>query len=321
MHLSLITSFFDSAKFSKVQGIDWSLAQKKGVEVAFLREDLLHPEVSGNKFRKLKYNLLKARQMGVKKLLTFGGAYSNHVAAVAAAAQMFHFEAVGIIRGEDLDSKISENPTLNFAQTQGMQLHFVSRVAYRQKNNPEFLTELDKKFGSFYLIPEGGSNLLAVKGCTEILHDGCTPYQIIVAAVGTGATLAGLILSAQDHQQVWGFSALKGSFLLGEICKFAGVGKDAFKLVEDYHFGGYARCTPELIHFMNQFYDETEVLLDPVYTGKMLFGLADLIRKGSIKPGTRILAVHTGGLQGIAGMNQRLMRKGMPMIVNEAIQK
>lgn len=321
MQLPQITSFFDTAKPPKVQVINWPLAQKRGVEVAFLREDLLHPEVSGNKFRKLKYNLLSACQMGVNKLVTFGGAYSNHIAAVAAAARMFRFEAVGVIRGEELDAKISENPTLNFAKTQGMQLHFVSREAYRQKKSPEFLAELQKEFGAFYLIPEGGSNALAVKGCTEILHDGCATFDLVTAAVGTGATLAGLTLSAKSHQQVWGFPALKGNFLSGEICKFAGVDNGAFRLVEDYHFGGYARCTPELIHFMNQFYTETGVLLDPVYTGKMMFGLADLISCGKLTPGTRILAVHTGGLQGIAGMNKRLMTNRMPLINNEPIQK
>lgn len=316
MHLQDIKSFFDPVNFSPVQNINWQLARKKGVEVAFLREDLLHPEVSGNKFRKLKYNLLNAHETGCFKLLTFGGAHSNHIAAVAAAAKRFHFETLGVIRGEELALKINKNPTLKYAQEQGMILHFVSRAEYQQKHSVNFHKNLQEKFGSFYLIPEGGSNTLAVRGCTEMLHEGCANFDIIAAAVGTGATLAGLVLSAKTHQEVWGFPALKGSFLSGEICKFAGVDNKAFTLVEDYHFGGYARCSEELINFMNRFFGETGVLLDPVYTGKMMFGLADLIGRGKIKPGTRLLVVHSGGLQGIAGMNLRLLKNGLPTIDN-----
>lgn len=307
-------SFFNTPKAVPIERLSWALAQNRGVEVALLREDTLHLDISGNKFRKLKYNLLDAREKGFKKLLTFGGAFSNHIAATAVAAQHFQCEAVGVIRGEEWAAKVAENPTLSFAAENGMQLHFVSRSDYKLKTNPAFIKDLKALFGSFYLVPEGGSNALAVKGCTEILQAACSDFSIIAVAVGTGGTMAGLVQSAQPHQQIWGFPALKGSFLSAEICKFAGVSPHRFRLIENYHLGGYAKCPLELVDFLNRFYTETGVCLDPIYTGKMMFGLADLIESGKIPEGSRVLAVHTGGLQGIKGMNLRLKSKGLPLI-------
>lgn len=276
----------------------------KHVELFIKREDKIHPFVSGNKYRKLKYNLLEAKKQGLKTLLTFGGAYSNHIAAVAAAGKGLSFETIGIIRGEELESKISGNPTLNFAKKNGMQFKFVSREVYRTKTSESFIEKLNNEFGDFYLIPEGGTNDLAVKGCEEILADVINDYDYICCSVGTGGTISGLINCSKLSQQVLGFPALKGGFLQQDISKF--VERANWKLISDYHFGGYAKTNEDLIRFINQFKKEQEIPLDPIYTGKMMFGIFDLIKKDYFPIGSRILAVHTGGLQGIEGMNVKL---------------
>ena len=274
------------------------------------REDLIHPFVSGNKYRKLKYNLLQAKAENHHKILTFGGAFSNHIAAVAAAGKAHGFETIGIIRGEEL-SQI-QNPTLQFARFCGMQLEFISREAYRLKNELSFIESLKHQFGTFYLIPEGGTNALAVKGCTEILTPEDAQFDYVCCAVGTGGTISGLINSAKPQQKILGFPALKGDFLTEEICKFAH--NDNFELITSYHFGGYGKINEDLIRFINAFRKETNIALDPVYTGKMVYGIADLIRQGYFPKGSKILAIHTGGLQGIAGMNSLLKNKNIPLI-------
>jgi 1-aminocyclopropane-1-carboxylate deaminase len=267
------------------------------IQVDIKREDLLHAQISGNKFRKLKYNLVKARQLNQRTLLTFGGAYSNHIAAVAAAAHEFDFNSIGIIRGEELADKIDQNPTLHKAQQHGMQLHFVSRADYRRKTESEFIQQLIEQYGEFYLIPEGGSNHLAVQGCAEILttHDR-QQFDYVCCAVGTGGTLAGIIESSAPSQTVLGFAALKGDFLQAEIQQWTA--KTNWRLISDYHCGGYAKTTPALLHFIQQFYQRTGIPLEPIYTGKLMFGLMDLIQRGHFAPHSRILVIHTGGLQG-----------------------
>lgn len=268
-----------------------------GIEVYVKREDVLHSEISGNKFRKLKYNLIEARNLGFTKLLTFGGAYSNHIAAVAAAGKEFGFETIGIIRGEELQEKYLENPTLKKASENGMQFEFVSRTQYRDKNNAAFLDQMKEKFGVFYLIPEGGTNNLAVKGCKEILTDDDKLFDFICCAVGTGGTISGIINSLKPHQKAIGFSALKGDFLTEDIQKYAE--NSQWNLVTDYHFGGYAKLNDELKQFMKQFFKKYLISLDPVYTSKTFFGVIDLISKGYFKPDSKILIIHTGGLQGL----------------------
>lgn len=268
-----------------------------GIEVYVKREDVLHSEISGNKFRKLKYNLLEAQKLGFVKLLTFGGAYSNHIAAVAAAGKEFGFKTIGVIRGEELQEKYLENPTLKKASENGMQFEFVTRTQYRDKNNATFLNQLKEKFGDFYLIPEGGTNDLAVKGCKEILTDNDKMFDFICCAVGTGGTISGIINSSYEHQKVLGFPALKGDFLFQDIQKYAENGQ--WNLVTDYHFGGYAKINDELKQFMKQFFKKYLITLDPVYTSKLFFGVIDLISKGYFKPNSKILIIHTGGLQGL----------------------
>src|SRR5690606_10955628 len=183
------------------------------MKIYIKREDLLHPYVSGNKFRKLKYNLLEAKKQGYSTILTFGGAFSNHISAVSYAAKEFGFQSIGIIRGEELFDKINDNPTLKFAQVNGMQFEFVSRETYRQKDSEIFIEKLHQKFGNFYIVPEGGTNELAVKGCEEILTDQDDIFDYICCAVGTGGTISGIINSSKPHQKVLGFPALKGDFL------------------------------------------------------------------------------------------------------------
>jgi 1-aminocyclopropane-1-carboxylate deaminase len=282
------------------------------ISVTIKREDLIHPFVSGNKFRKLKYNLLQAKAENQDTLLTFGGAFSNHIAAVAFAGKEQGFQTIGIIRGEELSAKIEENPTLKFAQENGMQFEFVSREEYRFKNEIAFLDQLKKKFGDFYMVPEGGTNELAVRGCEEILTAQDAPFNYVCCAVGTGGTIAGLINSALPHQKILGFPALKGDFLTDEIRIFAQ--KDNWDLISDYHFGGYGKINVELIEFINTFFEESKIPLDPIYTGKMVYGVLDLIRKNYFPPYSKILLIHTGGLQGIEGMNLKLRQKKLPIL-------
>lgn len=282
------------------------------ISLTIKREDLIHPFISGNKFRKLKYNLLQAKIENKKTLLTFGGAFSNHIAAVAFAGKEEGFKTIGIIRGEEIVAKIKENPTLKFAQENGMEFEFVSREAYRLKNDVSFLENLKQKIGDFYLIPEGGTNELAIKGCKEILTDEDSVFNYVCCAVGTGGTISGLINSALPDQKILGFPALKGDFLQDEIRIFAE--KECWNLISEYHFGGYGKINLKLIEFINAFLEETKVPLDPIYTGKMVFGVIDLIHKGYFPSDSNILLIHTGGLQGIEGMNIKLKDKKLPTL-------
>lgn len=282
------------------------------ISLTIKREDLIHPFISGNKFRKLKYNLIQAKAENKKTILTFGGAFSNHIAAVAFAGKEYGVKTIGLIRGEELLDKIEENPTLKFAQENGMQFEFVSREDYRLKNEISFLENLKQKFGDFYLVPEGGTNELAIKGCEEILTAEDAVFNYVCCAVGTGGTISGLINSAYPDQKILGFPALKGDFLKDEIRIFAK--KDNWDLISDYHFGGYGKINLELIEFINAFFEENEVPLDPIYTGKMVFGVIDLIHKNYFPAHSKILLIHTGGLQGIDGMNLKLMQKKLPIL-------
>jgi len=288
------------------------LPSKYNVKLFIKREDRIHPIISGNKYRKLKYNLIEAKKQGYKTLLTFGGAFSNHIVAAAVAGHEFGFRTIGIIRGEELGDKVNENPTLQQAVGHGMLFKFVSREDYRNKDSEEFIEGLNTEFDHFYLLPEGGTNDLAVMGCEEILNNHDNDFDYICCSVGTGGTVSGLINCSQPRQQVLGFPALKGDFLKDNIIKFAT--KSNWKLITDYHFGGYAKINLELISFINKFKQEFNIPLDPIYTGKMIYGVFDLIEKGFFPEGSKILAIHTGGLQGIKGMNLRLRKRKLPLI-------
>jgi len=282
-------------------------------QVSLKPDYLIHPTVSGNKYRKLKYNLQKAQSENYRGILTFGGAFSNHIAATAAAGQSLNIPTVGIIRGEELASKIELNSTLKYAQSCGMHLEFVSRSVYKQKTDSTYLKTILETFKNFYILPEGGTNALAIKGCQEILTDKDRAFDIVCCAVGTGGTIAGLINSSLPTQKIIGFPALKGGFLNEDICKFAT--QSNWELWEAYHFGGYAKVDSKLITFMNHFKTTYKIPLDPVYTAKMMYGIFDAIQTGKISKDAKVLAIHTGGLQGIEGMNLRLKQKQLEVII------
>lgn len=282
-------------------------------QVSLKPDYLIHSTVSGNKYRKLKYNLQKAQSENYKGILTFGGAFSNHIAATAAAGQALNIPTVGVIRGEELASKIELNSTLKYAKSCGMHLEYVSRSDYKQKNDAAYLKLLLENFKNFYVIPEGGTNALAIKGCQEILSQEDLSFDIICCAVGTGGTIAGLINSSLPTQKIIGFPALKGGFLNEDICKFAT--QSNWELWEAYHFGGYAKVDSKLITFMNDFKTTYKIPLEPVYTAKMMYGIFDAIQTGKIPKNAKVLAIHTGGLQGIEGMNLRLQQKQLEVII------
>lgn len=266
------------------------------VQLTVKRLDLIHPQISGNKFFKLKYNLLEAKQQNLNQVLTFGGAYSNHIAATAYAAHYFGFQSIGVIRGEEL-AKQALNSTLQTAQDFGMQLHFVSRAEYRRRHELEYLQQLKQRYPNTWIIPEGGTNDLAIQGTKEILSaDDRENYDVICCAVGTGGTIAGIIESSSDQQHILGFSALKGDFLKHDIQQWTN--KTNWSLTDEYCCGGYAKTNSELLQFMQQFEQQYAVPLEQVYTAKMMMGLFDLIQQGNFPVNTRILAIHTGGLQG-----------------------
>ena len=274
---------------------------KAGIRVLVKREDLNHPHVSGNKWWKLKYNL-EAAEKNLDTLLTFGGAYSNHIYATAAAAAECHLNSIGIIRGEET---LPLNGTLAFATQQGMQIHYVTRMAYRAKDSLEFVASLHERFGRFFLIPEGGSNLLAVKGCAEFARkELCAiDFDHLVLPAGTGGTIAGLVCAFEGQRNIIGVSVLKDAgFLQGDVEKmistYAGVHFNSWSIRTGYHHGGYAKVTRDIILFIQEMETLYDLPLDPVYTAKALWALMKEAETGAFKRGDTVLFLHTGGLQG-----------------------
>lgn len=285
-----------------IQEIHNEALTQAGIRLLIKREDLNHPNISGNKWWKLKYNLDEAIKQEKNVLLTFGGAYSNHIYATAAAAKELGLKSIGIIRGEET---LPLNNTLAFAKQCGMQLQYISREEYRNKNEDEFIRNLQNRFGKFYLIPEGGTNSLAIKGCEEFAKTlDEIDFDYCCLPVGTGGTMAGLIAGLKRTKEIIGFPVLKGAeFLQTDIEKFLqafsnDVHKN-WKLDTSYHHGGYAKTSPGLLSFMKMMKDEYNLPLDAVYTGKLLWAVMDYVEKGKFKPGSTVLALHTGGLQGI----------------------
>lgn len=302
-----------------IQEVVLPIFLEKKVHVFVKREDLNHQYISGNKLRKLKYNILKASELGHDTLLTFGGAFSNHILATASAGYESGFKTIGVIRGDELKNKLDEvlqeNETLKLASHFGMQFHFVSREEYRKKGTPQYIEKLNQKFGKFYHVPEGGTNDLAVKGTEEIITQTpqCYNFDYIACAMGTGGTLSGLVKGSKTKQIVLGFPALKDSSFLEETVNYYTV-KNNFKIIKDYHFGGYAKYNEDLICFINQIKELTQLPLDPVYTGKMFYGLVDLIKNDYFEKNSKILVIHTGGLQGIKGFNEKLKKKNQELV-------
>ncbi|MBK7500100.1 MAG: 1-aminocyclopropane-1-carboxylate deaminase/D-cysteine desulfhydrase [Ignavibacteriales bacterium] len=285
------------------------LFEQKQIKFFIKREDLTDEFISGNKFYKLKYNLIEAEKLGLNALLTFGGAYSNHIHATAAAGKKYGLKTIGVIRGEE---HLPLNPTLSSAQENGMIIEYIDRKSYRSKYDEGLIQTLKEKFGDFYLIPEGGSNHLAIKGCAEIISGITTDFNFVCSACGTGGTLAGLILGLDSKHFALGFSVLRGgSFLYQNIRTLLSYyhkeNLNNFQINLDYHFGGYAKTNAELNNFCAGFYEQHNIQIEPIYTGKMFFGLYDLIRSNFFPPESTIVAIHTGGLQGLQGLKQRKM--------------
>ena len=295
---------------SQVQSVRSAIFQQSGLQLFVKRDDNLHPHISGNKWRKLKYNLLTAKRMGYTRLLTFGGAYSNHLAATAAAGKEYGFSTLGVVRGEKV---LPLNPTLKYVETCGMELKFVSRTNFRNKNQNSIFEDLKINPNVYYVLPEGGSNCLALEGVAELVDEtaGQLGFQpdYFCTACGTGATMAGLITGAKGQSKILGIPVLKGGFMEKEVLHFLTSCADSktqnWQIIDGYHFGGYAKFDNELISFINQFKATFNIPLDPVYTGKMTYAIFDLAKQGFFEKKSNIVLLHTGGLQGIAGFNER----------------
>ncbi|QLE56840.1 1-aminocyclopropane-1-carboxylate deaminase/D-cysteine desulfhydrase [Nostoc sp. TCL26-01] len=297
------------------QKINHQLASNLGIELSVLRLDLMHPWVNGNKWFKLKYNLFAAKERNYTTLLTFGGAYSNHIFATAAAGNLLGFRTIGVIRGEE---RLPLNPTLSFAVQQGMQLVYLNRETYRQRHTSALQADLQQRFGQVFIIPEGGSNLDGVRGCMEILSQVNMEFNHVCLACGTATTLTGITLTLNSKQRLLGFPVLKnGEFLVHDINNLlkeylaSGLPKPrsslaSWELVCHYHFGGYAKVNDELLLFSREFTKTYGIPLDYLYTAKMFYGVMDLLQQGYFTRGDRLLLIHTGGLQGNAGMEERL---------------
>ncbi|MGV6861954.1 MAG: 1-aminocyclopropane-1-carboxylate deaminase/D-cysteine desulfhydrase [Putridiphycobacter sp.] len=299
---------------SPIQQINLPLFKQKQVEVFIKRDDLIHPLISGNKWRKLKYNIEKLKANQYDGLLTFGGAFSNHIAATAAAGKLLNIPTIGVIRGDELNS--NSNETLRQAHQDGMHLEFVSRSQYAERYERLYHEKLRIQFGNVLIVEEGGANYYGAVGCAEIIKEVEDDFDKIYTASGTGTTAAGLLIGSTNSKIVsvpvlknGGFihDEIKGllrQFMLDEDTLNAKL--NLLKLNLDAHFGGYGKFSPDLIQFINNFFRSTGIKLDQIYTGKMMFALAQDIESGKILPGQKILALHTGGVQGLKSIKSQL---------------
>jgi 1-aminocyclopropane-1-carboxylate deaminase len=290
-----------------------SLFKKAEITVYIKRDDLIHPYISGNKWRKLKYNIQEAIQQKKDTVLTFGGAYSNHIQATAFSAKYFGINSIGIIRGEYTEPL---NPTLQTAMDNGMKIFYLNRLAYRQKEKKleEILQKLEINNESFYIIPEGGYNKKGARGCAEIISEIEIDFDYFITACGTGTTLAGISSNLKSHQKAIGIPVLKGGeFIHNNLSQLTENKSHSVELFCDYHFGGYAKYTDELMTFIQDFYHKHTITLDPIYTGKMIYAFYDKVKQGYFPKNSVIILLHTGGLQGIDGFNKRF-NKTLPQL-------
>lgn len=279
--------------------------EERGIRLGILRLDSIHTDISGNKWFKLKENIRLAREGGHDTLLTFGGPYSNHLAATAAAAAQAGLKAIALIRG--WHGNINPPPTLDFCLQQGMQLHFVGREEYSLKYDPDYLESLGATFGQPYIIPEGGNNEAGRKGCEEIVSHIPPDAGHVALAIGTGTTFCGIRNKLNPAVLLHGFPVMKnGGYLAGDITGHLHHPGNNWHLHTAYHFGGFAKHTQALIDFMNGFYRQHAIKLDFVYTAKLLFAVSDMIRKGFFENDAHIICVHTGGLQGNSSLKDQL---------------
>jgi 1-aminocyclopropane-1-carboxylate deaminase len=287
--------------FSPVQQIKNNLFNDKGLKVFIKRDDLIHPIISGNKWRKLKYILKQAQSQNKIHLVTFGGAYSNHLLATAAAAAKFGFKATGIVRGEQVN-----NDTLFLCRLHGMNLLFTDRDSYKDK--PALFEKHFADDPEAFFIDEGGASTEGAKGCSELVDELTETYNHIFCACGTGTTAAGIINGIKQRGLTTQFNTVpvfkNGSFIKNEIDRFLNTPFE-YHLHTDYHFGGYGKADKSLIEFIKQFVAQTGILIEPVYTGKMLYAIYDLAAKNYFNPGSKVLAIHSGGIWGLLGMRDK----------------
>ncbi|WP_350585567.1 pyridoxal-phosphate dependent enzyme [Pseudoalteromonas sp. RB2-MNA-CIBAN-0110] len=287
-----------------IQQIDTMFLKKRNIYLGVKRDDLLHPLISGNKWRKLKYNLAHMKKLKKTELLTFGGAFSNHIHACAAAGKEFNLTTHAIVRGPELDHN---NPTIQFAKQCGMQLHVVNRLEYRLRNDQDYLNSLQTRFPNAYIIPEGGTNSYALLGCEELVQS-LPAHDYLICPTGSGGTLAGLIEGSETATQVIGIAVLKqAEYLKDEICKLSNKAnsQNNWQLLTDFHGGGYGKFTPELWRFCQDMNINHNLPLEPIYSGKMMYALFQLIEQDYFPEGSKIIAVHTGGMQGLDGLKYR----------------
>ncbi len=281
---------------SPLQKISNPLLDQKQIELWIKRDDLLHPIISGNKWRKLKYILHHALTINSHTIISMGGAYSNHLHALAYIGKQLQLKTIGYIRGEKPPTL---NPTLQDLQNWGMECRYISRTEFRELREYKNHTSLPSLKQGEYWLPEGGATELALQGVGEIINEFDRAFDIVCAPCGTGTTLAGLIQAIPENRMAYGFSALKGAgFLSKDIAKLVNSNKDNWKIHLDYHFGGFAKKNDELLLFIKDFANIYSIELEPVYSGKMFYGLFDLIQKDFFCSGQKIIAIHTGGLQG-----------------------
>ena len=291
-----------------IETVHSPIIDKAGVNLRVLRLDQCCPDLSGNKWFKLKYNLLAAREQGYSRILSFGGCYSNHLHALALAGRQQGFQTIAIVRGERPEPL---NPTLSDAVNAGMQLHFVSRSDYRRRYDNDFLASLEQQFGPAYIVPEGGNNLLGAKGCREILKPYLDePFDIVALPCGTGNTLAGVVASLPEKTCALGVAVLKGeSFLNDDVHHLLAAMNTPlcqnWRIDFRFHGGGYAKCSKGLVKFVKVF-SRDHFAIEPVYSGKLFWGLFEMIQAGEFVRGTELLAIHTGGMQGLRGMQAKL---------------
>ncbi len=294
------TDFAMTIPPTPLQELQDSLFDAHQLKVFVKRFDLMHPHVSGNKIFKLKHNIAECKAQNKDNILTFGGAYSNHIIATAAIGKEHGIKTIGIIRGEET---IPLNNVLTFAIECGMELHYITRERYRIKDTEAFISSLTKQHGDFYLIPEGGANIHGIKGCMEMSNEIEIPFDYIALACGTGTTLAGISLSLNDNQKAIGIPVLKGAeFMQQSITNMRnqfsdqlGV-KENFALHFDYHFGGYAKTNDALNGFIQDFIRNHFIPIEYVYTGKLFYAVFDLIKQGYFPKGSTLVVLHTGGL-------------------------
>lgn len=297
---------------SKLERIEFLCADERGINVFIKRDDLIHEEVSGNKWRKLKYNIELAKSRKKNGILTFGGAYSNHLVATAAACNEIGIESIGLVRGDELNE--DSNTTLQKCHALGMQLVFISREEYRLKNEKAYHESLSLDYPNYHIVPEGGANYYGMIGCQEILNEIKEPIDHVFVAQGTTTTSCGILLSLKPDQFLHVVPVLKGFDSLGEMKMLIGKSgiepqwaSDLLSQVEvlnQYHFGGYGKYSDELLEFIQDFYKKSGLKLDPIYTGKAMYGMVNELKKSNYD-NSNVLFVHTGGLQGVSGIERR----------------